>query len=353
VIPEGDLDSWRARSPFNVVRLIRPGDDYQGAARVLSEWLSEGVLAEDTVPAMYLHQVEVDGRARRDLVAAVRLQPYDDAVVLPHERTHRGPKEDRLALLQATGMSLEPLWFLYRGRGTRLRDLVAAAAGGEPVEEFQFDGERHRLWRIEDGGWCGEVSAALGDLQLLIADGHHRYETALAYAAETGGPEDAASRFTLGLLTDIDEPGLRVLATHRVLRRGIAVTGGEPAPSLEAALAALEGRTAAVTYRDGAFQVLPLEGEVAVAELHRQVLDNILGSRTAEESLLYTRDPAEAVGWVDAGLGVSAFMLGPPDLHAVLGLAEAGRLMPQKSTYFEPKPPSGMLFHRLDPNRPL
>src|SRR5207247_9693948 len=144
------------------------------------------------------------------------------------------------------------------------------------------------------------------------------------------------------------DPGLVVLPTHRLLRAGVAVTGGEPAESLDETLAALRGRVAAGSYRDGRFQVLPLDGEVAAMELHRQVIDNIMGRRSPEEVLAYTRDPEEAVRWVDSGDGVAAFFLDAPDLAAVLKVARAGKTMPQKTTYFHPKPPSGMVFHRLD-----
>jgi uncharacterized protein (DUF1015 family) len=188
---------------------------------------------------------------------------------------------------------------------------------------------------------------------VLIADGHHRYETSVAYSEELGGDADAASRFTLAMVTDPADPGLVVLPTHRLLKAGVAITGGEPVGSLAELLKALKGRVAAGTYRGGEFQVLPLEGEVPVLELHRQVIDNILGKRSPEGYLAYTRDPEEAVRWVDEGLGAAAFFLDAPDLAAVLRVAGAGGTLPQKSTYFYPKPPSGMLFHLLDPNRPL
>jgi hypothetical protein len=144
-----------------------------------------------------------------------------------------------------------------------------------------------------------------------------------------------------------------VLPTHRVLKAGIAVTGGEPAGTLDATLASIRGRVAAGEYRDHQFQVLPLDGDVAVVELHRQVIDNILGKRNPEDYLLYTRDAAEAVRWVDEGVGAAAFLLGPPDLRQVLKLAQEGKTLPQKATYFHPKPPSGMVFHRLERDRPL
>jgi uncharacterized protein (DUF1015 family) len=218
---------------------------------------------------------------------------------------------------------------------------------------FSWDGQEHRLWLVDDEGWQRAVRASFSGLQVLIADGHHRYETALAYALERGGPPDAASRFTLALLTDIDDPGLQVLPTHRVMKVGVAVTGGQPAESLHETMSALRGSVAAGAYRSGTYQVLPFEGEIPVVELHRQVIDNILGKRSAEDNIIYTRDAGEAVRWVDEGRGVAAFFLDAPDPHGVLKLAQAGTTMPQKSTYFYPKPPSGMVFHELDSERTL
>jgi len=350
VIPEEQLELYRGRSPWNVVRLTRPGEDYASAAALLGEWQREGVLRGDA-PAMYVHEVRFDGRRRLDVLAALRLQPYSDRVVLPHELTHRGPKADRLALMRATRAALEPLWFLYEGG---LTDQLGAATAQTPADEFEFPaGEQHRLWVVEDPAWQDEVAAALAPQPVLIADGHHRYETTLAFSEELGGPPDAASRFTPALLTDLSDPGLVVQPTHRLLRSGVAVTGGEPVDSLEAMLARLDGRAVVGAYRDGAFQVLELEGEVPVVELHRQVVDNILGRKSLEENVYYTRDAAEAVREVDAGRAVSAFFLPAPDLAVVLRQARAGMTFPQKTTYFHPKPPSGMVIHTLDPERAL
>ncbi len=303
---------------------------------------------------MYVHEVEFDGRTRRDLVAALHLEQYDRRVVLPHERTHRGPKEDRLALMRATGASLEPLWFLYDGSGGQMSQLIDEVVRRDAdAAFFDAEGNPHRLWVVPKGAWTGRVHEALAALPVLIADGHHRYETALAYSDEVGDVPDASSRFTLALLTDLDDRGLEVLPTHRVMKAGIAVTGGEPVGSLAETLAAIRGKVAAGVYREGSFQVLPLDGEIAVVELHRQVIDNILGKRNPEEFLLYTRDAEEAVSWVDSGVGVSAFFLDAPDLRQVLSLAREGKTLPQKSTYFHPKPPSGMVIHRLDGGRTL
>src|SRR5207253_2275894 len=281
VIPESDVAHYRSLSPYNVVHLTRPGTDYEGAARTFERWLDDRILEPES-RSMYVHEVEFEGRVRRDLIASLRLQSYSDRIVLPHERTHQGPKEDRLALLRATRVSLEPLWFLYEGAGT-----------GVP------------------------------------------------------------SRFTLALLTDLSDPGLVVLPTHRVMKTGIPVTGGERKATLEEMLGSLRGQVAAGAYRNHQFQVLPLDGEVALVELHEQVIDNILGKRNPEEFLLYTRDPAEAVRWVDEGVGTAAFFLDAPDLRQVLKLAQEGKTLPQKATYFHPKPPSGMVFDRLERDRRL
>ena len=353
VIPEVDVARYEALSPFNVVRLTRPGSDYEGAAHRWDRWSADGIVSSDTT-SMYVHETEFDGRVRRDLVAALRLQPYEDRVVLPHERTHRGPKEDRLALMRATRVSLEPLWFLYEGAGTGVPEILERVTARAPAATFAGpDGELHRLWVISDAAIHSSIHAALEAVPLLIADGHHRYETALAYAGEAGGPDDAASRFTLALLTDLRDPGLAVLPTHRVLKVGVVVTGGEEQPSLDATLAALTGRVAAGVYHGGKYQLLELEGEVPVVELHRQVVDNVLGKRDPEDLLLYTRDAREAVEWVDEGTGVQAFFLTAPDLAQVLKMAREGNVLPQKTTYFYPKPPSGMVFHRLDQDRRL
>jgi len=138
-----------------------------------------------------------------------------------------------------------------------------------------------------------------------------------------------------------------------VMKTGIPVTGGERKATLEETLGSLRGQVAAGAYRNRQFQVLPLDGEVALVELHEQVIDNILGKRNPEEFLLYTRDPAEAVRWVDEGVGTAAFFLDAPDLRQVLKLAQEGKTLPQKATYFHPKPPSGMVFDRLERDRRL
>jgi uncharacterized protein (DUF1015 family) len=344
VLTDQQVAELKASDPHSVVYLTRPGSDYQGAAETLRRWRDEGVLTRDPRPVVYLHETQIaPGRNRLDLVAALRVEPYSTGAVVPHERTHRGPKADRLALLRATATSLEPLWFLAEG----LRARLAGAPPPAEVRKFTYEGCKHVLRTIDDAAWIARIHEELSTQPVLIADGHHRYETTVAYAEERGGAADSASRFTLALLTDLADPGLQVLANHRVLRGGAPVTGGEPVASLEEVLVRVEGRMAAGYYHQGRFQVLPLEGTVAAVALHEQVIDSLLQGRDPEEHLLYTRDPEEAVQLVDERWGDHAFFLGTPDLAAILSAARAGVTMPQKTTYFVPKPPSGMAFHEL------
>src|SRR6266852_2987404 len=164
VIPAPDLARYEALSPYNVVHVTRPGTDYALAGRTFEEWERSGIVQADE-PSMYVHEVEFDGRRRRDLIAALRLQPYEDRVVLPHERTHRGPKEDRLALLRATRVSLEPLWFVYEGRGTGLSNIVDVVVERQPAVAFRGpEGTGHRLWAVTDPALHASVRAAMQDL---------------------------------------------------------------------------------------------------------------------------------------------------------------------------------------------
>src|SRR5438876_2075792 len=206
VISPERRDELRARSPYNVVHLTLP-DDEQEAARLWSDWRVEGILPEDDAPGFWwLSQdyVGPDGvaRTREGLVAALRIEPYENRVILPHERTHRGPKEGRLRLLRETRAQLEPLFFLYEGEPPAQR----------PEREPDLEADEARLWHIATKG----IAEAFADRQLLIADGHHRYETALAYHQETGIPESA---YVLAVLVSLEDPGLMIFPAHRLLRQ--------------------------------------------------------------------------------------------------------------------------------------
>jgi uncharacterized protein (DUF1015 family) len=309
ISPEERLE-YLQRSPYNVVHLTLP-DDEQQAARDLSAWRAEGVLARDGEPSFWTlsqRYVGPDGveRTRGGFVASLRAEPYEAGVVLPHERTHSGPKEGRLRLLRATNTQLEPIFLLYEGDAPELPDRPP---------DLESDGDR--LWRSDD-------APSFDDVQLLIADGHHRYETALAYAAEGGSP------YLLVVLVPTRQEGLTIFPTHRIAQH---VNGARGTPIDEPG----DELPGVVLYRNGRYELLESD------ELDVNVVD-----RLAPEGVTYTPRREDAVATVDRGEAEGAFLLRPTRIEDVWAVARRGETMPQKSTYFYPKLTSGLLFHPLD-----
>jgi uncharacterized protein (DUF1015 family) len=316
------------RSPYNVVHLTLPDDEAE-AERLFADWRRSGILVGEEEPSFWaLSQdyVGPDGveRTRNGLVASLRIEPYETRAVLPHERTHAAPKEGRLRLLRAVRAHLEPIFLLYDGE--------APAATPDRAPDIEVSGAR--LWRIGDSE---TVRAAFRDRSLLIADGHHRYETALAFHAEEGTPESA---FMMVVLVSTEDPGLTIFPTHRVVEHLDvdipAVANGD----VHAALRRLEDETAdasaAVVYRSG--RAARLEGRPGE-------LDTELVERYAPHGVTYTAYADEAIEAVDSGRADAAFLLRPPRIEQVFAVAGRGDTMPQKSTYFYPKLLSGLLFH--------
>ena len=330
VIDDAERAKYAARSPYNVVHLTLAESEEQ-AARDFATWRAEGVLlreAADTFWALEQEYVGPDGvaRTRRGLVGSLRIEPYENRVVLPHERTHRGPKEGRLRLLRAVRGQLEPIFLLYDA------DPAYEHPTGEPV----LEAEGARLWRLEDDA----LAEAFATQQLLIADGHHRYETALAFHEEDGSE---ASAYMLVVLVSTRDPGLMIFPTHRVVERldgDLPSSNGAGDP--RQALALLErqprARSAAVVYTGGSARtVYGDEGE----------LDPQLVERYASQ-VSYTAYADEAIAAVDEGRAEAAFLLRATRIEDVFAVAARGETMPQKSTYFYPKLLSGLLFHPLD-----
>jgi uncharacterized protein (DUF1015 family) len=320
VIDEAQREELQARSPLNVVHLTLP-DDEADAARLWREWLSDGVLVRDEEPVFWaLEQTYVgpDGveRTRRGLVAALQVEPYESRVVLPHERTHAGPKEGRKRLLEAVAAHVEPIFLLYDGEPPY----------EHPVGEPELEAEGTRLWRLPPDG----IAEAFANKQLLIADGHHRYETALAFGAE----------HILVVLVSTGDPGLMIFPTHRIAER---INGASPTEELEAALSGLESappeRAATVLYR---------RGGAALVEGEEGSLDVQLVETLAPGPVRYTPFVAEAVAAVERGEAEGAFIVRATRIEDVFRFAQAGEPLPQKTTYFYPKLLSGLLFLPLD-----
>ncbi len=320
-----------SRSLYNVVHLTLP-ESAEQAADLYGDWLSEGILErEDDSTAWLLSEEYVgpDGvaRERRGIVVSLAAEPYESGQVLPHERTHPRIREERLRLLRATRVQPEPIFLLLDGQ------LGVELPGREP--DLEADGSR--LWRLEDFD-----SSSLEDMSLLIADGHHRYESALELGKEIG----AAARI-MALLVATSDPGLHVFPTHRTFsgRSELAkLEDGEAVGSVDEALALLadepRSQSAAVAYRRGRVALLRgEEGELDVELVDRFGLDGIA----------YTQATSEAVASVDREDADAAFLLRPTRVEDVFAVARSGRRMPPKSTYFFPKPLSGLLFHPLEP----
>ena len=332
VISPDERARYLAKSPYNVVHLTLPESEAE-ASRLFREWREQKILVPDEAGFWALSQdyVGPDGvaRTRTGLVGSLKVEPYETGAVLPHERTHRGPKEGRLRLLREVGAQLEPIFLLHEGE--RPFDV--------PDREPDLEVEGTRLWRLDE---AAAVSEALSDRQLLIADGHHRYETALEYHEQTGTPE---SGYMLVVLVSVDDPGLEIFPTHRVFGSRPAETfAGEPRPGPEDALAELNSlprdRAAVVVYGDGRTE-LALDGD---GELDVRLVD-----RLGQEGLTYTPDWQEAVRAVDEGEAEVAVLMRPTRIEDVFAVAKRGETMPQKSTYFFPKLLSGLLIHPLEP----
>jgi len=313
VISAEERRRYLDRSPYNVVHLTLPDSEEQ-AANDLAAWQAEGVLVRDPEPSYWwLAQdyVGPDGRERRreGFVASLRAEPYESRVILPHERTHAGPKEGRLRLLQATRTQLEPLFFLWEGT-------IEVDGLGEP--DLRSGGDS--LWRL-DAEFGDALTEELQDAQLLIADGHHRYETTLAF----GEP------WLLAVVVPTDQEGLTIFPTHRVAR---SVNGAAGTP-IERPGDELPGP---VLYRGGGSYEL-LSG----AGLDPEVVEAI-----HPDGVTYTPQRADAEAAVDRGDAEGAFLLRPTRIEDVWGVAQRGGVMPQKSTFFYPKLTSGLLMHPVD-----
>ena len=322
VISTEQRAEYFARSPYNVVHLTLPGSEEQ-AARDLAAWRDTGVLVEDEEPSYWWLSQEYVGpdgvaRTREGFVAALRAEPYERRVVLPHERTHAGPKEGRLRLLKATRTHLEPIFLLWDGT-------IDVEGLGEPDLVAEESGVTARLWRLE-ADFGAALTEELKDAQLLIADGHHRYETALAFHDEDGSEESA---WLMVVIVPTDQEGLTIFPTHRVAQSVNGVSGmpidepGDELPGL-------------VLYRDGRYELLESD------ELDVQVVDR-LGPRDVS----YTPYAREAVAAVDRGDAEAAFLLRPTRIEDVWEVAGRGDVLPQKSTFFYPKLTSGLLFFPL------
>jgi uncharacterized protein (DUF1015 family) len=338
--------AYLARSPHNIVNLTLPEDE-NDSGPLLASWREQGVLQRDTEPALWwLEQsfVGPDGvaRTREGFLASIKVEPYENKVVLPHERTHSGPKESRLRLLTATRTQIEPIFLLYDDPERCEKALREQAAEREPEIDAEELGVRSRLWRVDDPATLELIRAALADKQLLIADGHHRYETAVVFHQQDGTD---ASAYTFAALVNTRGEGLAIFPTHRVFATKPelgSLAGGEPRNDVKEALAELEG----LPYDTAAVLVYNKTG-VRLAVTDEPILDVELVGRLGQDGISYTPDWEEAVAAVDSGAAELSVLMRPSRIDQVFAVAREGRVMPQKSTYFYPKLLSGLVLYPL------
>ena len=381
-----------ARSHHNVVAIDLPqaadgGDPYEAAHDIYAGWQRDGILVREQRPALWALTQDYtgpDGRphTRHGFLCRVRVEDYGAGRIRPHERTHPGPKEDRLRLTRATRANLSPIFSLYPDPDQRAWAALEAGTEGAPrAEARDGDGTLNRLWAIDDRGSIEAVQEALAERELLIADGHHRYETARAYAEEVGGEGD--HRYVLMYLCSLADSGLTIFPTHRLLsglddarrarlretiERDFEVTPLASAAELEPPadtpgvafgyLDAEHARPLRLTLRSQVVAATALAGRpepftrLDTAVLERIVLEGALGMSEDDIShlhgLAYSKDFADARAAVESGRAEAAFFMRATPVEQVREVAATGESMPPKSTYFYPKVPTGLLFNPLD-----
>jgi uncharacterized protein (DUF1015 family) len=374
-----------ARSPYNVVEIDLP-PSYAQAAATMADWQERGVLVREDEPAVWVLRQDYEApdgarRTRTGVLARLRVDEYGPGRIRPHERTHPGPKEDRLQLTRATRTNLSPIFSLFPDPDGAARRAMEQVTATEPfASAADLDGTNNTLWRSADEDLVSELQMALADAELLIADGHHRYETARAYADEVGGEGD--HRYVLMLLCSLSDPGLLVFPTHRLLTglkddtaKQLAIREvltrdfdieelGDPrelepppGPVAFGYMDSFHKQPYRVTLKDQSIADRALDGMPApyrrldTAVLEALVLRGALGMSEDDISHLngldYSKDLDDAVDAVQSGRADAGFFMRATPVEAVREVAETGESMPPKSTFFYPKVPTGLVFNPL------
>ncbi|MEB3238459.1 MAG: DUF1015 domain-containing protein [Candidatus Sericytochromatia bacterium] len=403
VIAQQEQVRLHLRHPQNAIRLElgrdMEGDDarvnrYHRAARTLAEWREAGIVAQEEQACLYLHRHTTPRGARLGLFAGLGLEPWGESV-RPHERTLNGPKADRLLLFRHVGISTSPVMLLFRDEDQSVLNLWKQVMTDSPPALACSDGDdRHELWTITPGALQDRILRLLGDRPLTVADGHHRYETALAYGAErdrlADGSSEAPWASAFVCVLRMEDPALAVLPTHRLLK-GTLPAAAEWLPELESGFsvteeawdtsdkaveASLEAWVDELTDRGAIGLLLPGEkrrwtlvpraalrddlaartgkaslARLAVVQLHHGLLAPVLGMTEAQWAkggdLTYTREAHEVLIGLESGSFGAGFLLPRPTASEVADVAAEGAVMPQKSTFFDPKVPTGLLFMDL------
>jgi uncharacterized protein (DUF1015 family) len=413
VISGEGAEKYFARHERNSIRLIlgkgsqssgERSSMYRQAAQVFNSWIDEGVLRQDPHPAIYVYSQRYalpDGssRERFGFIARLKLEDFDKGIIMPHEFTFNRPREDRLNLMRACRANFDQIFCVYPDTQKKVDGALEEVANNEKETCCLVDEEGivNRLWTVVDPATVGFILEQMADKKVLLADGHHRYEAALAYRDEMrrAGEGGEAAEYMMAYMVNMYAPGLSILPYHRMvkgleglnvlkllqtlsdrflLREVKSLTGETPRQTLKRLLEreleneGREGKAFGMYGKECGFWILRsmedqsdqedlpiadhLLSELDVTILHQQVIIPLLGidSRETGEAggIRYTSDPYEALAVVESSESDAAFFLNPANIDEIMAIAGAGGRMPQKSTYFYPKPITGMVINKLD-----
>ncbi|MCE2401035.1 DUF1015 domain-containing protein [Candidatus Poribacteria bacterium] len=377
------------RHPANIIHLIlsQPRDDdtendnqYTRAAALMNQWISDQTLVRDTTPRYYIYDQSFhapDGKhyTRRALIALVKLEPFENKVILPHEKTHAGPKIDRLNLMRTCHANLSPIFLLYQDQKGDIEQVMQGFTDENvpQIDCAEIFGSTHQLWCLDNPESNREIQKHFSSKPLLIADGHHRYETALAFQNEMsrqrGINTSLGYDYMMVNLVRMESPGLAVLAIHRLLSNltteqinhaiaGLpevfAVHEIDSHSNLMAKLETFKGKSHAVgmSTPDNKYRLLiphsPSAGQLDVTLVQETIINKLFKVETLADHISYTAYADDAVAHVKEGSDRVALLMNPTPVEQVLDVAMAGSVMPQKSTYFYPKMATGFVLNLLN-----
>lgn len=395
VIPKSIEAKLRKRSKFNMVNLILPKavgkkSKYNIASAYFEDWIKKGILKQDNTASIYVYTQDYrymnKDCTRIGFLSLVRLEEFSGRLVLPHENTFSGPKEDRFKLLEATCANLSPIFSLFSDQDKAVHSILRKSLEARPIIDIRFNGTRERLWRVKDTRVINKLIRYMKDKIILIADGHHRYEAALNFKnhmknIDARYSDSKSYNFVMMYFTSLEDEGLTIMPTHRVIN--IKFSLDELLDTLSAffelkaynnikMLLADIGNVKKREHRFGMYvganrsYLLKLKNEAIldkivfnaesivyrnldVTILHSLVLDRLLKLKgRSEDMIFYTRDANEAKKLVDDKKFNLAFFLNPPKIEEVRDIALTAMRMPHKSTYFYPKVLSGLVINKLD-----
>ncbi|MBC8273850.1 MAG: DUF1015 domain-containing protein [Chloroflexi bacterium] len=393
VISPEEQRAYYEKSEYNAIRIehgivlpedTKTNDKHSRASTIFNQWLKDRILTLDHVPSLYIHEhtftYQNIRKRRLGFIACVRLEPWENKVIFPHENTVPGIKTDRLDLMRACAANFSPLLGLYEDLGQKVTKLLTLQASRKPAIEFTEADEAHKLWVANEPEFVQRVSHSLASRPIYIADGHHRYETALAYRDERrqeNSPDNEAFNFVMMSLVSFSDPGLIVLPVHRLVNnlssKAVAQFRGNLETFFEVESVPL-GEAGLPETRGAITRILGLEAGSVIALKPRQpsslkemmpedhseiykrldfsiVQHLVIDKLTALDkgsSVAYTPNMVQARRLAESGEYQLAFVLNPISVATIKAIADANDKMPGKSTFFYPKLPTGLVINRLE-----